>query len=164
MHLKKLLLIISFLFLFSNLNIVFARITPEDIVNSQMQSYNSQVAKYSNTDRQKLEKLSSEIAQINKQRTTELENIMLVEGNILDEFQRRNKDRTNPAIDNARYWITYAHEAVAYQAAKIYIFNLTSESNLKNDSLNLIGLFESDLNSTRLKVLNSQKILAGVIK
>lgn len=142
----------------------YARITPEDIVNSQKDVYNKIVSSYSPSDKQKLEKLSGEIALINKQRTDQLEQICLVQGEILDEYLSRNGNKSSSATDKARYWITYAHEAVAYQAAKIYIYNLTSESNLKPDALNLISNFQSDLDSARAKVSNSQNILQEVIK
>ncbi len=56
---------------------------------------------------------------------------MLTQGGILDEFIRRKGE--GAGTDKTRYWITYAHEAVAYQAAKVYIYNLTSEGNLKGE-------------------------------
>lgn len=142
----------------------FARVTPEDIVNSKREAYSESVKSYSLLNKQKLEKLSGKITAVNKKRTDELDRIMVVQAAILDEYQNRIEGKNTAQIEKARYWITYAHEAVAYQAAKIYIFNLTSEGNMKNDALNLISLMQGELNSARSKVINSQKILLETIK
>lgn len=142
---------------------VFARITPEDIVQEKKVTYETKVKSYSVINKQKLEKLAQDIALVNKKRTNELENIMIAQGNILDEYENRQKGKNAESIKNARYWITYAYESVAYQAAKIYIFSLTSENNIRNDALNLISQMAGELNSSRTKVINSQKTLEKTI-
>lgn len=141
-----------------------ARITPEDIVNSKREAYEKRVINYSFLHQQQLKSLAEKIAQVNKKRTDELDRAMIIQAAVLDEYERRQPGKNTEVIKNARYWVTYAHEAVAYQAAKIYIFELTSEGNLKNDALNTISLFQSELNSTRLKVIRSQQILKGLVK
>lgn len=141
-----------------------ARVTPADLVNSQQASFTQMVQNYSQNDQRKLQALTAQIAQINKQRTDQLAAIMLEQGLILDEYQKRHNYRSTPQIDTARYWITYAHEAVAYQAAKIYIFNLTGEANLKLDASFLINLFQSDLGATRNKVIHSQQVLESILQ
>lgn len=143
--------------------LVVARITPEDIVNSKKEAYESRVINYSTTHKQNLESLSKNIAQVNKKRTNELDRIMVTQASILDEYERRQNGKDTEAIKKARYWITYAHEAVAYQVAKIYIYDLSGESNIRRDALNTISFFQSELNSTRSKVINSQKILEGTV-
>lgn len=153
--------------------LLLARITPEDIVNQQRQDYETKVKNYSPQNRQKLENLSLNIAQINKQNSQYLEQLALRQGEVLDEYVRRNnivedggKDgihRTNAPVENTRYWITFAHEAVAYQKAKIYIFSLTSEANFKNDALNTINKFQKDLNYARSTVVKSQKLIEELI-
>lgn len=152
----------------------YARTTPADIVNSEKGTYNSKVANYSAADKQKLTLFSQKIADLNKQETDLLEQNMLRQGDILDEYVRRNnivenggadgihRDLTQP-VNNARYYITYAHEAVAYQAAKIYIINLTSEANLKSDILSTINELQSDINTLKQKVVNSQNVLLATI-
>lgn len=142
---------------------VFARITPEDIVNAKKQSYELKVKTYTPENKNKLESLFNKIEDINRKRTQELSFIMGTQAQILDEYQKRIGKETE-AITNARYWVTYAHEAVAYQAAKIYVFELTSETNLKNDALATINKFQSELNYARSQVVKSQKILAAVVK
>lgn len=137
--------------------------TPEDIVQEKRVVYEQKVKNYSLINKQKLEKLNIDIALVNKKRTDELENIMVAQGTILDEYENRQKGKNIEKIKNARYWITYAHEAVAYQAAKIYIYNLTSEGNIRNDALNLISQMAGELNSSRTKVINSQKTLEKTI-
>lgn len=99
---------------------------------------------------------------------------MVRQGEILDEFIGRNnankitgadgihRNLTDP-IENARYWLTYAHEAVAYQAAKVYVYNLTSEKNVNQDILSQINILSSDLNILRNKVLKSQQIIGGLV-
>lgn len=149
---------------------VLARITPEDIVNSKKQAYESRVVNYSAAHRQNLEDLSKKIAGVNKKRTDGLERNMETQAFILDEYETRlhqgsgGQGRRADEIEKARYWITYAHEAVAYQAAKIYTFDLSGESNITRDALNTVSFFQSELNSTRSKVINSQKILKETIK
>ncbi len=140
-----------------------ARVTPEDIVNAQKEAYQVRVRSYSPEHQQKLEDLSRKIALVNKRRTDELEYIMVNQGAILDEYERRPGVKNIEVIEKARYWITYAHEAVAYQAAKIYIFNLSSEGNIRADANSAVNLFQSDLNSAGSKVINSQNILKGVV-
>lgn len=144
-------------------SLVFARVTPEDIVQEKRVAYETKVKNYSAINQQKLEKLAKDIALVNKKRTDELENIMIAQGTILDEYENRSVEKNSEAIKNARYWITYAHEAVAYQAAKIYIYNLTSEGNIKNDAVSLINQMAGELNSSKIKVINSQKTLEKTI-
>lgn len=144
--------------------LIYARVTPEDIVNSKKETYEKTVQNYSSLHKQKLTDLAGKITAINKKRTDELDWIMINQALILDEYEKRSNGKYLEQIKKARYQITYAHEAVAYQAAKIYIFNLTREANIKNDALNLISLFQSDLNSTRSKVIYSQNILEETIK
>lgn len=165
--LRGVILVLMFLWLLFP-GLVFARVTPEEIVNSQKEAYQAKVRNYSPVNKQKLEKLSQEIALVNKKRTDELENIMVAQASILDEYETRlrkssGEARKAEAIKNARYWITYAHEAVAYQAAKIYIFNLTSEGNIRNDAVSLINQMAGELNSSRTKVINSQITLEKTI-
>ncbi len=142
---------------------VQARITPEDIVQAKRAAYEKRVASYSAVHKQALIKLSEDIAAVNKKRTDQLDRIMEVQAAILDEYERRENGKDAENIKTARYWVTYAHEAVAYQAAKIYIFDLSSEGNIKSDANSTINLFQSELNSTRSKVIYSQKILQGVV-
>lgn len=143
---------------------VFARVTPEDIVNSKREAYESVVKNYSFDHKQKLKILSDKIVEINKKRTDELEQIMVSQAGILDEYVTRFGGKNSSGIEKARYQITFAHEAVAYQAAKIYTFTLNREGNIKSDALNLISLFAGELNSARSKVIYSGQILQGVIK
>lgn len=172
-------LAVIFLTLLATINlpasIAQARTTPEDIFNAKKDAYQQKVSKYSTTNQQKLDSLSQKIAEVNRIRSAELLQISERQGEILDEYLIRqeiieqggrdgiNRNLSDP-IEKTRYWITYAHEAAAYQAAKIYIYSLTSESNIKSDSLNLISTLQADLNSTRQKVINSQKILNDLLK
>lgn len=152
-----------------------ARITPEDQVNAKRETYEQRVKNYSKENQQKLEDLSLKISETNKRFADNLEQNLQRQGQILDEYVRRNNIQEDGGKDgvhrnlfnkvaNARYWLTFAHEAVAYQAAKVYIFNLTSEKNLKSDAINLISQFQIDLNSIRAKVIKSQNILKEVLK
>ncbi len=149
---------------------VFARVTPEDIVNEKKAVYQQKVGGYSEDHKRKLEDLSRRVDQINQQRSFELQENVLTQGLILDEFQNRvNSEKTISSskakqIEDVRYWITFAHEAISYQKAKIYIYDLIGESAIRNDTLRLINLFSSDLNSTRAKVIKSQKLLENLVK
>jgi len=144
--------------------VVFARVTPEDIVNLQKQAYQVKVKNYSSSHQQKLDNLVGKIALVNKTRTDELNQIMKIQAAILDECQQRSTEKNQEEVEKARYWITFAHEAVAYQQAKIYIFGLSSEANIKNDVLEAVNLFWGELNSTRGKVIYSQNILEELVK
>lgn len=178
------LIISSFLVLVLLLSVgvlpVYARTQPSDIITENQQAFQSRLSKYSPTHQQQLKDLTAQIAQINKEETDKLEQIMITQGLILDEYQRRNLTQeridtqtkyhtpndalTKDGIEKARYWITYAHEAVAYQAAQVYVINLTSESNAKSDVKATVAQMKAGLTTARQKVLNSQKTLEGVIK
>ncbi|OGE38862.1 hypothetical protein A3D25_03460 [Candidatus Daviesbacteria bacterium RIFCSPHIGHO2_02_FULL_43_12] len=155
----------------SQLITIYARVSQEDIVNSQKENYAQKVAGYSAENKFKLESLSQKIVGINKKRTDELEQLTLTMGEVLDEYQARMGDEKRPAyereqdaVGNARYWITFAHEAIAFQAGKIYIFNLTSEGNLKSDASSTINLFQSNLEYARAKTIYALNLLKGVVK
>lgn len=140
-----------------------ARVTPEDIVNEKREIYNQRVGSYSQESRDRLDLVSKRIVEMNKTKTDELGWIMESQARILDEYERRNPGKNQKGVDEARYWITYAHEAVAYQAAKIYIYDLSNEASIEPDIKRMVGIFRSELNSTRDKVIKSQKVLEGVI-
>lgn len=175
----KFLVIIIFLLLTHSSSLIthhsYARTTPEDIVNSKREAYLQKVSKYSQTNQQKLKKLSQNITEVNKKATDELSQIMERQAQILDEYIRRTGTdpryqtdgihrNLNNKIENARYFLTFAHEAVAFQAAKIYIFDLFSEKNIKGDALSTISQLQSDLNILRGKVTKSQNIIKDLIK
>jgi ABC-type methionine transport system ATPase subunit len=98
---------------------------------------------------------------------------MIRQGQILDEYiyrhnieepQEDGKQRnlSNP-VENARYWLTYAHEAVAYQAIQVYIFNLNGQANIKNDINAQINNLASSMNVLKGKVDKSQKLIADLV-
>lgn len=157
---RFILIILLFFILFPP--ITYARVTPEDIINSQRQEYQARVKNYSAQNQQSLENLQKRLAQVNSKRSLELDQNMVLQGLILEEYQSRHPKDTK--IEDTRYWVTFAHEAVAYQQAKIYIPDLSSESAIKSDIGRVINLFKSDLNSTRAKVIKSQKLLQDLVK
>lgn len=151
-----------------------ARTTPQDQIDQEQQSYNQRVKKYSTIHQQQLSKLSEDIGATNKQETNYLEDLVLKQGLILDEYVKRNNidenggvdgvHRNNDPVSTTRLAITRVHEAIAYQAAHIYILNLTSESNIKNDTNNLITNLESDLNKVRQNTIYSQNLIENLVK
>jgi hypothetical protein len=153
---------------------IFARTTPEDIVNAQKESYQQNTKNYSPANKQKLDMWDKKIEVFNDKKSAELEHIMQTQGEILDEFIRRNeiaeKAKTDgktrnlsDPIENARYWLTYAHEAVAYQAAKVYIFNTTGETSINQNIISTINIMQSDLNILKGKVQKSQTIMEELV-
>lgn len=149
---------------------VYARVTPEDIVNQKREAYNQRVKNYSSENKHKLETFSQKIAEVNKKSTDELSQNMGRQAQILEEYIRRTgadpryqtdgiHRNLDNRVENARYFLTFAHEAVAFQAAKIYIFDLTNESNIKTDANKLVTQLQSDLNILRGKVIKSQNII-----
>lgn len=158
-----LILIVVIVNLFTT-QLILARTTPEDIVNSKREVYQKRVQNYSSKHQQRLQELSDQIKRLNSQVTAEQEVNIANQGAILDEYVTRTKTENSPAVEKARYWLTYAHEAIAYQAAKIYIYDLTTESSIKKDVLNLISSLQADLNSTKQKTLNSHQIIVKLIK
>lgn len=153
----------------------YARVTPEDIVNQKRETFQQKLKNYSAKHQEQLKKLSQNITEVNKKATDELSQIMERQAQILDEYIRRAGEdpryqtdgihrNLDNKIENARYFLTFAHEAVAFQAAKIYIFDLSSEKNIKNDALSTISIWQSDLNILRGKVLKSQNIIKDLIK
>ena len=162
-----------FLFTFS-LSPVFARTTPQDIVDSQLESYNARIQNYSAPGKQKLTDWNKKIKNFNEEKSAELEQICVTQGMILDEFIRRNdineKAKTDgktrnlsDPIENARYWITFAHEAAAYQKAHVYVFSPTGEANINRDILSTINQMNSDLNVLKGKVQKSQNLVADLV-
>lgn len=167
-NLQKLMIKVTFLVwltvFFSFAPLVQARVTPEDIVEAQRESYRSSTESYSEANKQKLANLQTDILALNRKLTAELDYSMVVQALILDEFELRAGSKYKSQIEDTRYWITFAHEAVAYQAAKTYIPKVSVESNIKNDSLSTISLFKSEISSVRLKVIKSEAILKGLLK
>lgn len=174
---KKILLCLAILSLIilqsSIIHPAFARITPEDIANQRRDEYNAKIKDYSPQSKQRLEEYSQKIADLNKSQTDILEALMLRQGQIVDEYIIRNKielpvetdgihRRDNP-VENTRYWVTYAHEAVAYQAAKIYFINVTGESNIDRDIINTISALQSDMGVLKGKVIKSQGVLIDLV-
>ncbi len=152
---------------------IYARTTPEDIINEQKAAYEQTLKNYSPANRQKAESFSKKIADFNEEKTYELELIAERQGEILDEYVRRNNisenggadgiNRSNDPVSVARIEITRAHEAIAYQAAKIYIPNLTGQINIKSDSLNLISRMQSDFQIPINKLNYSHTLLEDLI-
>ncbi|MBI2022398.1 hypothetical protein HYS97_00920 [Candidatus Daviesbacteria bacterium] len=152
----------------------YARITPEDILNDQREAYNQRIKNYSPQNKQKLEEFEKKIADFNKEKTNLLGELMERQGLILDEYIRRTgvdpryetdgiKRNLENDVENTRYWLTYAHEAVAFQAAKVYVFNLTGQSNINRDINSTISQMYADLNGLRSKVIKSQKIILDLV-
>lgn len=161
---KKLIIpLLIFFAVFAFTSPIHARVTPEDIVNERKAEYNSRVKNYSAGNKQKLEEFNKKIHQLNWKICAELEENMTRQGLILDEFQQRNGGVETEAMKESRYWITYAHEAVAYQAAKVYVFNLTGEANVNKDILLTINQLNAEIVTLKGKVLKSQNILKNTV-
>lgn len=141
---------------------IYARVTPQDRIDELRQRLEERVKNYSNTNKENLLNISSQIEKMNKEKAEELERNMALQGAILDEYERR-LGKESERVKNARYWITFAHEAVAYQAGKVYIFELSGESNLKSDILRTVNKFESELNYARGTAVKSQKLLKELV-
>lgn len=151
-----------------------ARTTPQDIVDAKQAAYDAKAKNYSPQTQSKLKDLAAEVADMNRVQTETLEQIMVRQGEILNEYVFRkgladkaatdgiNRDLSDP-IENARYWLTFAHEAVAYQAAKVYIFNLSSENNAKGDVNSTINTLQSDMTGLKAKVIKSHNIIEQLI-
>jgi hypothetical protein len=158
-----------------NLPPVSARTTPEDIYNEKLQAYEAKRQTFSLENQKKLDQYQEEIKALNAFITKELENNTLVQGELLDEYIRRKDIPTVPETDgirrnltdpveNARYWITYAHEAIAFQAAKNYLFSLGSESTLDRDIILQINALQSDTGVLKGKIEKSKQALISLLK
>ena len=173
------LLILSFLFLLLTtyylLPTTFARTTPEDIYNEKRQAYESKRQTYSLENQKKLDQFEQEIKNLNAFITHELENNTLRQGEILNEYILRNNIPTVPETDgiqrnlddpveNARYWITYAHEAIAFQAAKNYLFGLTGEANIDRDIVVQIQALQAETGVLKGKVEKSKQALIKLLE
>ena len=153
----------------------FARTTPEDIYNEKRQAYESRRQTYSLENQKKLDQFEQEIKNLNAVITRELENNTLRQGEILNEYILRNNIPTVPETDgikrnlddpveNARYWITYAHEAIAFQAAKNYLFSLTGEANIDRDIVVQIQALQAETGVLKGKVEKSKQALISLLK
>lgn len=171
------LFLLLFLVLFPityNLFPVSARVNPESIYNDQREVYEKKRQTYSLENQKKLDQYEEEIKTLNKFITTELENNTLIQGEILDEYIQRKGIPTVPETDgirrnlddpveNARYWITYAHEAIAFQAAKNYLFSLGSESTVDRDITLQINALQGDIGVLKGKVEKSKQALISLL-
>jgi hypothetical protein len=120
-----------------------------------------------------LAEFEQKVAAMNKNQTDILEAKMVRQGEILNEYvfrqgiEERQADgisrNLSDPVENARYWVTYAHEAVAYQAAKHYIFDLTGENNIKANINSKINQLANDVDILAGKVDKSQKIIEALI-
>lgn len=144
--------------------LIFARITPEDIINAKQEVYEKTVVRYSLQHQQRLRALSQKVADLNQQRSSELEGIIKVQGDILEEYRARHPEIKPDQLEKVGYWLTFAHEAVAYQKAKIYIYELTQEPNIRSDAQKLVNRYINDLESTRQKVIHSQQVMVEAIR
>lgn len=126
-----------------------ARITPADIVNAKREDFTQKFNTYSPTSQQKINEVMDAINQANADSTAILGAIMIRQGNILDEYLSRKKFIETESIKDARYWVTFAHEAIDYQRQRVYIPVLTSESNLNGDLSNLLSNYRSQLSYAR---------------
>jgi hypothetical protein len=153
---------------------IFARVNPESIYNDARETYEKKRQTYSLENQKKLDQFEEEIKGLNAFITGELENNTLVQGEILDEYIRRKDIPTVPETDgirrnltdpveNARYWITYAHEAIAFQAAKNYLFSLGSESTVDRDIVLQINSMQADIGVLKGKVEKSKQALLSLL-
>ncbi len=173
---KKTLLLGGFLTLLTTtylLQPTYARTTPDDILREQREVYNTRVKNYSPENQKKLAEFEQKVANMNKNQTDILEARMIRQGEILNEYVFRqgiqerqadgiSRDLSDP-IENARYWLTYAHEAVAFQAAKHYIFDLSGETNIKANINSKINQLANDMDILAKKVDKSQKLIEGIV-
>lgn len=174
--LKVVFLALLLLFtLHASLVTISARTTPEDIYNEKRATYETKRQTYSLENQKKLDLFETEIKNLNAFITTELENNTLRQGEILNEYILRNNIPTVPETDgiqrnlddpveNARYWITYAHEAIAFQAAKNYLFSLTGESNIDRDIVVQIQALQSETGVLKGKVEKSKQALIKLLE
>lgn len=150
-----------------------ARTTPDDILREQREVYNMRVKNYSAENQKKLAEFEQKVAAMNKYQTDVLESKMRRQGEILNEYvfregiEERQADgitrNLSDPVENARYWITYAHEAVAFQAAKHYIFDLSGEANIKANITSKINQMGNDIDILAGKVDKSQKLVEALI-
>src|SRR5258708_7090389 len=147
------LLLPFYLSLFTPIHALYIPRIQED---ARKEAYQQKLKTYSPQNQQKLEKLGKTIANLNKKESDQLTQIMEGQAQIMDEYERRQnlievkqtdgKTRNlSNQFENARYWLTYPHEAVAFEAAKNYIFTLSSEATIKRDATNTVSEFENDM-------------------
>jgi hypothetical protein len=169
----SLIVLLSLLTLYASPFTLYARTTPDDILREQRDVYNMRVKNYSPENQRKLAEFEQKVAAMNKNQTDILEAKMVRQGEILNEYvfrqgiEERQADgisrNLSDPVENARYWVTYAHEAVAYQAAKHYIFDLTGENNIKANINSKINQLANDVDILAGKVDKSQKIIEALI-
>lgn len=143
---------------------VEARITPQDIVDQKREDFTRMFNNYTPANQQKIQDIIDAINQDNANNTAVLEAIMLYQGQILDEYLSRNKFIETESIHDARYWLTFAHEAIDYQKQRVYIPILTSQSNINSDLLNLLSSYKSQLNYAQSTAVKSLNKIAATVK
>lgn len=161
-RLSLFLLILTFTLFSSPFTLpVQARITPTDIVNARREDFTKAFNSYTPANQQKIQDIMDAINQSNADTTAILGAIMTYQGNILDEYLSRKKFVETESIKDARYWLTFAHEAIDYQKQRVYIPVLTGQSNINSDLNNLLASYRSQLSYARGTAVKSlEKITA----
>lgn len=143
--------------------LALARTTPEDIVNAQMETLNSTLNSYSPENQQKVRNIIRSTAKANANACTYLEAITARQGAILDEYLSRKNFQETQSIKDARYWLTFAHEAIDYQKQRVYLPQLTGEANIQRDLRVMINNFQSQLNYARGTAVKTQGKILGTV-
>jgi hypothetical protein len=169
------LLLFSLITFHLSLSPIQARTTPQETVDQQKADFDQRTKNYSPQNKQKLLDYQQKIADLNKKITDDWEKNLFRQGQILEEYTSRkkinlamgSKDGINrnlqDPIQNAQYWLNFAHEAVAYQASQKYLITPTAESSINSNITSKISSLQSDLTGLKAKVLKSQQIIASLV-
>lgn len=156
------LLLISF-FTF-NFTPVFARVTPDDLLQQKKADFQTNLEKIKdNQKKQAVIKADLTLQEINQQVCLRFQEDLNKMAAILDEEKRRqNVTKTivaygqgNTPLDAAAYSLNFAAEALAYQKAQNYTPNI-SGGNLSGAVNTSSGNLRSDLGVLKGKILNAQ--------
>jgi hypothetical protein len=160
--LRILSLLIFLIFLFPN--IVFARVTPDDIYQAKKSAFENNLNKISDpAKKQTVLKADQILNQVNQTVCARFDVDIAKLSAILEEEKSRRKvtktvvayGQGNTPLDSASYYLNYAAEAVAYQkiqdyTPQIYAGNLAAPVNSSINNL------EADLQTVLGKILRAK--------
>lgn len=158
-------LFLSLILLLSLVGTAEARVTPDDIYQAKRSEFTNNLDKISDNGlKSNILEADWAIKEINQSVTRRYDGDMAILAGIVSELEQRadRQKRENPFLENALYWVTFAHEAVAYQKIQDYTPNLSGNSPLaaiKSSSNRLRG----DLNTLKGKILKAKTMVKKAV-
>lgn len=158
-------LFLCLILLLSLVGTVEARVTPDDIYQERRAEFKKGLDKINN-EKVKSDVLEADwtLKEINQNVTGRFDKDMAILAGIVSELEQRvdKQEKENPYLEDALYWVTFAHEAVAYQKIQDYTPNLSGNTPLAAIKLSSNRL-RGDLNTLKGKILKAKTMVKKAV-